>query len=253
MNDLELGIIILFALLFISTFGVIYQRSVQAKSPNVVTQNRREIVKRYKEKSPQPNQFFSFRRILIDLHIDLFSIERKIVYYEGEYKLSDLELLVLVLEDGRFLSHSGVDFRACCRELIKAIAGLNHGGASTIDMQFVRTATGFKERTVRRKIREILLSKIIQYRYTKRMILRSYLDCAFLGSHLIGIENAAIALFGVSRENLSLQQSAELAAMLVYPKPLKSTEAWLTNIRRRAQYGCRRMPGLKKRLEQVPR
>ncbi|HEY9154188.1 MAG TPA: transglycosylase domain-containing protein, partial [Opitutaceae bacterium] len=145
---------------------------------------------RYKEKLPQPRRLPSFRRLLERVHSDLFTIDREIYRYDYEYQLSDFEMLVLVLEDKRFLRHDGFDWIACFRELVKALFFQKHGGASTIDMQFVRTATGFRERTLKRKFYEIFLSVLIQFRYPKRTILRSYLRCAFFGSHLIGASKA---------------------------------------------------------------
>jgi len=200
----------------------------------------------------QPRNLWSLRAALIRIHRDLFAIEQKILYFEGFPTLSDFEKLVLVLEDRRFLKHGGVDLRACLRELLKNVVGRKHGGASTIDMQFVRTATGFKEKTIRRKLYEMLLSVIVQFRYSKLLILRSYLSCAFFGSGLIGITRASQRAFAVSVEQLSLAQSAELAAMLVYPKPLHPEKRWHVKIRRRADYGLRRLVRFQKSFEKIP-
>ena len=207
----------------------------------------------YKEREPQPRRIPSFRNALVKIHSDLFQIQRYVQPRELFHELSELELLVIILEDKRFLNHGGVDLIACCRELVKALLLMRHGGASTIDMQFVRTATGFKERTLRRKLYEMFLAVIIQFRYSKRIILRSYIQCAFFGSHLIGIERASKGIFSKVPQQLNLEESAQLAAMLVYPRPLKPTEAWLIRMRRRASYGQRRMLRLKKSLEKIPR
>lgn len=208
---------------------------------------------RYKERETQPLRIPSLRQVLIYIHKDLFMIERKTLLYEGYfYKLSDFEILVLVLEDRRFLQHRGVDLVACIREIVKALLLRKHGGASTIDMQFVRTATGYREKTLRRKLYEIFLAMLIQYRYPKRTILRSYLKCAFFGSHLIGIERASKEVFGIYPHQLKIEQAAFLAAMLVYPRPLQPTEKWLAKVTKRAEYGYRRMLRLKQSFQQVP-
>jgi membrane peptidoglycan carboxypeptidase len=191
--------------------------------------------------------------MLIYIHKDLFLIEKKILLYtDFWYELSNLEILVLVLEDKRFLRHSGVDFVACFREIVKALLLRNHGGASTIDMQFVRTATGYRQKTLRRKIYEVFLSMLIQYRYSKRTILRSYLKCAFFGSHLIGADRAAKAVFDIYPHQLTEKQAAYLAAMLVYPRPLHPNNEWSAKVTRRAEYGYRRMFRLKKSFQQIP-
>ena len=200
-----------------------------------------------------PKKLPSFRSWLLRVHADLFTIARKIVWVNEMQQLSDFEKIVLVLEDRRFLHHGGVDYIACGRELFKALTFRKHGGASTIDMQFVRTATGFRQRTLRRKLYEIFLSIVIQYRYSKLTILRSYLSCAFFGSHLNGATKAARSLFKKELNHVTANESAQLAAMLVYPKPLIPKEEWWTKIRRRANYGQRRMIRLEKSFDEIPR
>jgi len=173
-------------------------------------------------------------------------------YAEHRGPLNPFEKLVLVLEDRRFFKHNGVDLLAACRELLKLITFRRAGGASTIDMQFVRTATGFQEKTLRRKLYEILLARIIQFRYSKIVILRSYLACAFFGSHMYGGEKAAAKVFAKQISALDDQQSAELAAMLVYPSPLRPEEKWSAKIKRRAAYGLHWKRRLEERFEKIP-
>jgi membrane carboxypeptidase/penicillin-binding protein PbpC len=120
-------------------------------------------------------------------------------------------------------------------------------------MQLVRTATGYRQPTLRRKLYEMLLAWIIQYRYNKFEILRSYLECAFYGSHLIGVFSTTRDVFGVWPFELSFDQSAELAAMLVYPRPLEPTARWRANVSRRAEYAKRLYPRLKQGFQQLPR
>jgi membrane peptidoglycan carboxypeptidase len=192
------------------------------------------------------------KKLLVRLHRDLFAIERKIISCEGAPVLTSFEKLVLVLEDRRFLRHSGFDPIAFTRELLKAVVGRRHGGASTIDMQFVRTATGFKDKNLRRKLYEIALASMIQYRYSKLLILRSYLDCAFFGSHLYGADRASLKVNGKALAELSDNEASKLAAMLVYPRPLRPEEEWGMKIERRAAYGLRRMARFEKSFEKIP-
>jgi penicillin-binding protein 1A len=56
-----------------------------------------------------------------------------------------LEVLVVLLEDWRYFEHRGIDWRSVLREGLKAISFQKHGGASTIDMQFVRTKQVLKQ------------------------------------------------------------------------------------------------------------
>lgn len=187
------------------------------------------------------------------VHIDLFAIDNKVLYWaESVGPLSLLEKLVLALEDRRFFEHNGVDWRAVGRELAKLLTGRRVGGASTIDMQFVRTATGFREKTLRRKLYEILLARIIQFRYSKTVILRSYLACAFFGSHIYGIENAAKKAFAKNLAMLNDEQLAEIAAMLVYPRPLRPSDKWMHKVQCRAGYGLRWKGRLEQRFKKIP-
>jgi membrane peptidoglycan carboxypeptidase len=196
--------------------------------------------------------FFSPRRALFRIHLDLFKIEALIEYTHPPSPLSDFEILVLALEDRRFFQHRGIDLLSCVRELWRLLTFDRHGGASTIDMQFVRTATGYRARTLRRKAYEMFLAWLIQYRYTKFQILRSYLACAFFGSRIFGVRDAARIINHQEPSHLSFDHAAQIAAMLVYPKPLVPTEEWRVKIRRRAAYAKRLYPRLKKRLHKLP-
>jgi len=193
----------------------------------------------------------SLRRWLIEVHRDLLAIHEHVPCSVYPEQLTLLEALVLSLEDRRFFKHSGSDLRALCREIVRAMTFRRHGGASTIDMQFVRTITGKKERTVGRKLYEIMLSKLIQYRYSKIRILRGYLHCAFFGSHLYGSQSAAWAMYNKHPDDLDLDEAAMVAAMLVYPKPLKPTPKWTCNVRRRANYGKVVYVRLKQKFDKV--
>ncbi len=198
-------------------------------------------------------QLPSIKRPLVRIHQDLFTIDEKIKRFADEWgPLTDLEKLVIVLEDRRFFSHRGFDWIAAIRETAKAITFQRAGGASTIDMQFVRTATGFRDLTAKRKIYEILLAWLIQFRYQKLVILRSYLACAFFGSHLYGCEKASRSLYGKHPTMLNEQEAAELAAMLVYPRPLRPSDEWTAQVKRRATYGLSWVGRLEKSFKQVP-
>jgi membrane peptidoglycan carboxypeptidase len=198
------------------------------------------------------SRYFSLRRILIKIHLDLFRIEGRIHYQSWHQPLSDFEICVLALEDRRFFHHYGIDLISCLREVMRAITFRRFGGASTIDMQFVRTATGYRQKTLRRKAYEMLLALLIQYRYNKYEILRSYLDCAFFGSHLHGAPAATRRIYRIPPDEMSFDQAADLAAMLVYPHPLNPTPEWRAKVRRRADYAKWLYPGIKQRLQKLP-
>lgn len=151
--------------------------------------------------------------------------------------LTALEHMVMMLEDRRFLKHAGVDVRSVIREISRALTFRRFGGASTIEMQFVRTVTGFRQHTIRRKLYEAVLAIIVRSRYGKLAVLRSYIACAFFGSGLIGADVAARKLFGKDAAQLTLSEAAFVAAMLARPRPLHGPASWEAKVRRRAAYG----------------
>lgn len=193
------------------------------------------------------------RRFLLRIHEDLFSVDNNSSTYQDKYsELSVVEKIIIISEDRRFLLHNGISYRSIIRDIFKILTFQKHGGASTIDMQFVRTATGYYERTARRKLYEMLLARIIQYRYSKIEILRNYLDCAFFGSHIYGIQDASMKIFGKQAKALNVTEAAFIASMLVYPRPMQPGEKWERNISRRSAYLSRIYPLLKKKYEKLP-
>ena len=184
-------------------------------------------------------QFPSIKKALFKLHRDLQVVIEGSNWWFGRYDLTDIEVLVLLLEDRRYFQHKGVDWRSVLRECFRLMTFRKHGGASTIDMQFVRTKTGFKERTLKRKLYEMLLSYFLQFRMGKLEILRSYLSIVYLGWGIRGVEQAARIVFNRYLWELNREELAMIAAMMVYPFPKVQTERWKKKVGARAQYGLR--------------
>ena len=165
----------------------------------------------------KPLQTPSIKRPLVFLNLEIDALYNHYVPCYNYGLLSEFEKIVLALEDRRYFKHYGIDLKSIVREGVKALTFRRHGGASTINMQFVRTVNARRELTYARKLREMLISLITNYHFDKKAMLRSYLECAFFGSGLIGAERTAWALFGTWPGNLRDMQAAQLAAMLVYP------------------------------------
>jgi membrane peptidoglycan carboxypeptidase len=195
------------------------------------------------------------RKWLIGVHYDLLSVHDRVSHWAIYYpdKLTTFEKLVLVLKDRRFFEHGGVDLIAVIREAYKFAFATKSGGASTIDMQFIRTATNYRDRTVRRKLYEMFLASIIQFRYSKITILRSYLEAAYFGWGLRGADKASMRLFGTPTANLDVNQAAIVASLLVFPFPRRPTEAWLRKVSRRANYIEAVYMRHKQRFDQIAR
>jgi len=197
----------------------------------------------------EPRQFPFPKRVLLRIHRDLATIVRP---FEGYHRsdLSDIEVIIILLEDRNFPEHRGIDFKSILRELLKMCTLRRFGGASTIDMQFVRTMTGFKQKTLRRKLYEMFLAYLLQFHMSKLAILRCYLEVVYLGSGLQGIRSAARTVFEKEVSELAIDEAAQIAAMMVYPKPLNPTAAWTRNVQRRAAYGLRLFRKLGHRYKQ---
>ncbi|HMG54965.1 MAG TPA: biosynthetic peptidoglycan transglycosylase, partial [Kofleriaceae bacterium] len=128
---------------------------------------------------------------------------------------------VLAAEDVRFFAHHGVDYPAIARAAkINYQAGRVVEGASTITQQVARNLLPREigsERSVRRKLREALLARAIERRWTKRDILETYLDFVFLGEGAYGMAAAARAYFDRDVTQLDLPQAALLAGLIQAP------------------------------------
>ncbi len=128
---------------------------------------------------------------------------------------------VLAAEDVRFYEHRGVDYQAIVRaSLINYRVGRVVEGASTITQQVARNLLPQdigSARTLRRKVREALLARRIEKRWTKRDVLETYLDFVFLGEGSYGMQAAATAYFAKHVGELTLSESAMLAGLIQAP------------------------------------
>ena len=125
---------------------------------------------------------------------------------------------VIAVEDRDYYDHPGFDIRAIIRALFQnAESGETVSGASTITQQLTRnllmSQTERYERTVNRKIKEIILAAEITRRYSKDEILEIYLNENYYGNHAYGIEAAAQTYFKKSAKNLDLGEAAFLAGL----------------------------------------
>jgi 1A family penicillin-binding protein len=126
----------------------------------------------------------------------------------------------LAAEDAAFYRHPAFDIRAIIRALwhdLTKTPDQSLQGGSTITQQLVKNAFLTPERTLKRKIRELILAVQFERRYRKDEILEFYLNQIPYGSNAYGIEAAAETYFGKHAKELSLAQAAALAALLKAP------------------------------------
>ncbi|HVM90790.1 MAG TPA: transglycosylase domain-containing protein, partial [Verrucomicrobiae bacterium] len=125
-----------------------------------------------------------------------------------------LKEATISLEDRNFYQHHGVDWKGLIRAVLDAVIhGHQIQGTSTLTQQLVKLAILTDERTIDRKIRELILSMQIEQRYTKDQILQLYLNEVPYGSDIYGIEEAAETYFGKPAKELTLDESALLASI----------------------------------------
>jgi penicillin-binding protein 1A len=129
-----------------------------------------------------------------------------------------LPAAVVAVEDRRFYDHFGIDLRGLARAMAANIraGGIVQGG-STITQQVAKNLFLTPERTIGRKLREMLLAVWLERRFSKSEILTIYLNRVYLGAGTYGVEAAAQRYFGRSARELDVYQSAVLAGLLKAP------------------------------------
>lgn len=124
------------------------------------------------------------------------------------------EQALLEFEDRHFYKHPGVNPLAVGRAMIQNYkAGEVVSGASTITMQVIRLSERNKDRTVRQKIREMILATRLELTYSKEEILSLYAAHAPFGGNVVGLEAASWRYFGRNPGQLSWAESATLAVL----------------------------------------
>ncbi len=131
---------------------------------------------------------------------------------------SSLHAAILAIEDRRFYSHPGIDFKSLIRAFyVNFKAGYIVQGGSTITQQLAKNLFLTSERTFSRKIREALLAIWLERNFTKDQILSLYLNRVYLGSGTYGVDSASKEYFDIPVEKLSIYQSAMLAGLVKAP------------------------------------
>lgn len=124
----------------------------------------------------------------------------------------------IAIEDKRFYSHGGTDFKALCRAGVKNVFSLSlKEGASTIDQQLIKNTHLTSDKTLKRKLTEIKLAKELDKKYTKREILEKYLNTIYFGNGCYGITDASEYFFGKTPKNLTVSEGAILAGTVKAP------------------------------------
>ncbi|PYQ77047.1 MAG: penicillin-binding protein, partial [Acidobacteria bacterium] len=131
---------------------------------------------------------------------------------------------VLAVEDQRFYDHHGFDL---ARIVKAALTNLRHGrvvqGGSTITQQLARQSFLTPDKTIRRKLQELILAARIEGEYSKDRILELYLNKVYFGDGLYGAEASARGYFGRHASEVSVSEAALLAGLVKSPSTYAPT------------------------------
>jgi len=172
-----------------------------------------------------------------------FGEERRAVVAIGDVPAL-MKQAILAAEDERFYSHGGVDYISVFRAAATNLASGSQQGAGTITMQVARNFFLTREKTITRKLREVLLAWKIEANLSKDEILQLYINQIFLGQRAYGFAAASQIYFGKPLKDLSAAEAAMLAGLPKAPSAFNP----VTNPKRaktRQLYVLRRMHDLR--------
>jgi 1A family penicillin-binding protein len=128
---------------------------------------------------------------------------------------------VLSIEDRRFMDHYGIDLQGIARALLRNVeAGSVVQGGSTITQQLIKLQYLESDRTLKRKIQEVVIALWLEWKFGKKEILTRYLNAVYLGSGATGMPAAARIYFNKDVGALGIPESAMLAGLLKAPSQL---------------------------------
>ena len=142
-----------------------------------------------------------------------FAVERRIIVGFDEIPRY-MQLAIIAAEDDQFYHHSGVNYFSVLRAAYKNLVSMRKAeGFSTITMQLSRMLLGTYEKTYDRKIKELLIARKIEKRYTKQQILTLYCNQHYMGHGAYGVAAAADTYFGKQLKDLTLEECATIAGL----------------------------------------
>ena len=128
---------------------------------------------------------------------------------------------VIAIEDRRFYSHFGIDPIGLTRAMVSnLVSGRFSQGGSTLTQQLAKNLFLKPDRTLERKVQEVLLALWLEHKHSKDQILEMYLNRVYFGSGAYGVEAASRRYFGKSARDVTLPEAALLAGLLKAPSRL---------------------------------
>ncbi len=154
------------------------------------------------------------------------TVNEQIINNDSTYKWVSLEKVnrdllytIVMAEDGGYFEHSGVDFDALFNALGEDIKKRRlEFGASTISQQVVKKLFLSDVKTFTRKLKEIIITRKMENRFTKNQVLEIYLNIAEFGPDIFGVSAASIYYFAKTPANINAAEGAFMALMLPSPR-----------------------------------
>lgn len=209
-----------FLLLMTAVVGVVlfllpYSRATMDMS--LLTLNEESNPARLYAADPEAKGGGEFRYHLLDEGLPMEIHQQIPVTYEDVPE--DLINAFVAIEDKRFFTHEGVDFKRTAHAVWDYLIHRGNAsfGGSTITQQVVKNLTGNRDRTPERKLTEMFTALDLERRADKRKILEVYLNIINLGSGCMGVGAASACYFQKQPSELSLAECAALAAITNRP------------------------------------
>lgn len=161
-----------------------------------------------------------------NLSISIYDTEKRPLehtFINGDYvKLEQIPKhtveCFLSIEDKNFYNHKGINYKRIISATAKNLASFSFKeGASTISQQLIKNTHLTNEKSIKRKINEIKLTKILEKEFSKDQILEYYLNIIYFGDNCYGIQNASEHYFSKPVSKLTLDESAILAGIIKSP------------------------------------
>ncbi|MGN1097096.1 MAG: transglycosylase domain-containing protein, partial [Christensenellales bacterium] len=131
---------------------------------------------------------------------------------------SNLYSAFVAIEDKRFFEHNGIDYKRIAGAMLSNLkAGSNVEGASTITQQLVKNTHLTQEKSLNRKLKEMVIAKQLEKEYSKDEIMAMYLSVIYFGKGAYGVKEAANLYFSKSIDQLTLSECATLAGTVKNP------------------------------------
>ncbi|MFH1575759.1 MAG: PBP1A family penicillin-binding protein [Candidatus Nealsonbacteria bacterium] len=153
-----------------------------------------------------------------------------------------LKQAVISTEDANFYNHFGLDAKGILRSVLNNLKiGKAVYGGSTISQQLIRSTFLTLDKTIQRKVKEIILTLELERRYSKDQILEFYLNQVPFGSNAYGVEAASQTFFEKSVSQTSLAEAAVLASLIQAPSRLSPYGSRADDLYARKNYVLDRM------------